>query len=64
MTELNPAEQYRLESLKARKVTTERDVAYHEQQKIKHEAAADTGALNLAEIQAEIEKIERKNDGE
>jgi hypothetical protein len=63
MTELNPAEQYRLESLKARKVTTERDVAYHEQQKIKHEAAADTGALNLADIEAEIKPIEGRDDG-
>lgn len=62
MTELTPADKYKLESLKARKTSTERDVRYHEQQEIKHKAAADTGSLNLKEIQDEIAKLEGERD--
>lgn len=63
MGELNPAEKYRVETLKARLEDTKRDVAYHETQKIKHEAAATTGSLNLADIQDELARLEgKKND--
>lgn len=61
MADLTPQEKYKLETLKAREHDTQRDMDYHEQVKTRHEAALNTGAINLADIRAEIEALEAKN---
>lgn len=60
MAELTPAQKYRLESLRNRKVTTERDIKYHEAQKTKHDMGVTTGAINLKAIEEELKKLESK----
>lgn len=61
MADLTPQEKYKLETLKAREHDTQRDLEYHAGKAEEHHVKANTGAINLADIRAEIEALEAKN---